>query len=114
MLYEQAQDVIEGMLISVDEPYWNSSIAMSQTYLEQFELITKNSDTPGAFSVLERVRGRTLAWVLKDRKAVPPAESAETGAARLMRTDSASERSQLLDNLVEYERRLGLERTEGR
>jgi hypothetical protein len=62
MLYEQAQDVIEGMLISVDEPYWNSSIAaaMSQTYLEQFELLTKNSDTPGAFSVLERVRGRTL------------------------------------------------------
>jgi hypothetical protein len=32
-LYEQAQDVIEGMLISVAEPYWNSSIAatMSQT-----------------------------------------------------------------------------------
>jgi hypothetical protein len=123
MLYEQAQDVIEGMLISVDEPYWNSSIAVSQTYLEQFELITKNSDTPGAFSVLERVRGRTLAWVLKDRKAVPPAESVETGAleenvaslqSRLMRTDSAPERAQLLDNLVEYQRRLGLARTEGR
>jgi hypothetical protein len=33
-LYEQAEDVIEGMLISVDEPYWNSSVvaAMSQTY----------------------------------------------------------------------------------
>jgi|GEM_PF-3913560 len=25
-LYEQAEDVIEGMLISVDEPYWNSSV----------------------------------------------------------------------------------------
>ena len=26
-LYDQAEDVIEGMLISVDEPYWNSSVA---------------------------------------------------------------------------------------
>src|SRR6201993_3201653 len=28
-LYEQAEDVIEGMLISVDEPYWKSSMAGS-------------------------------------------------------------------------------------
>ena len=72
-LYEQAEDVIEGMLISVDEPYWNSSVAaaMSETYLRHFELVTKNGDAPGAFAVLERVRGRTLAWALKDRKARP-------------------------------------------
>src|SRR5438309_8676794 len=40
-LYEQAEDVIEGMLISVDEPYWNSSVAaaMSQTYLQHFDLV---------------------------------------------------------------------------
>ena len=122
-LYEEAEDVIEGMLISVDEPYWNSSVAaaMSQTYLEHFELLTKNSDTPGAFTVLERVRGRTLTWALRDRKAFPPTESGETGAlegdvaslqSRLMQTNSAPERAQLLDNLVEYERRLGLARTE--
>jgi len=57
--------VIEGMLISVDEPYWNSSVAaaMSETYLRHFELVTKNGDAPGAFAVLERVRGRTLAWL---------------------------------------------------
>ena len=122
-LYEEAEDVIEGMLISVDEPYWNSSVAaaMSQTYLEHFELLTKNSDTPAAFTVLERIRGRTLTWALRDRKAFPPAESGETGAlegdvaslqSRLMQTNSAPERAQLLDNLVEYERRLGLARTE--
>jgi tetratricopeptide (TPR) repeat protein len=37
-LYEQAEDVIEGMLISVDEPYWNSSVvaAMSQTISAAF------------------------------------------------------------------------------
>jgi CHAT domain-containing protein len=118
-LYEQAEDVIEGMLISVDEPYWNSSVAaaMSETYLRHFELVTKNGDAPDAFAVLERVRGRTLAWALKDRKALPAAESDQTAAlegdvaglqARLMQTSSAPEREQLLDNLVEYERRLGL------
>ena len=118
-LYEQAEDVIEGMLISVDEPYWNSSVAaaMSETYLRHFELVTKNGDAPGAFAVLERVRGRTLAWALKDRKAQPATESDLTAAlegdvaslqARLMQTNGAPEREQLLDNLVEYERRLGL------
>ena len=118
-LYEQAEDVIEGMLISVDEPYWNSSVAaaMSETYLRHFELVTKNGDAPGAFAVLERVRGRTLAWALKDRKAQPATESDQTAAlegdvaglqARLMQTSSTSEREQLLDTLVEYERRLGL------
>jgi len=47
-LYEQAEDVIEGMLISVDEPYWNSSVAaaMSETYLRHFELVTRNGDAP--------------------------------------------------------------------
>jgi CHAT domain-containing protein len=118
-LYEQAEDVIEGMLISVDEPYWNSSVAaaMSETYLRHFELVTKNGGAPGAFAVLERVRGRTLARALKDRKAQPTTESDQTAAlegdvaglqARLMQTSSALEREQLLDNLVEYERRLGL------
>src|SRR6202035_3571276 len=79
-LYEQAEDVIEGMLISVDEPYWNSSVAasMSETYLQHFELVTKSGDTPGAFQVLERVRGRTLAWALEDKKVLPAAESGET------------------------------------
>ena len=122
-LYEHAEDVIEGMLISVDEPYWNSSAAaaMSETYLRHFELVAKNGAAPGAFGVLERVRGRTLAWALKDRKARPATESDQTVAlegdvaglqARLMQTNSAPEREQLLDNLVESERRLGLAWTE--
>jgi len=44
-LYEQAQDAIEGMLISVAEPYWNSSIAatMSQTRDMQVS-VGKNSE----------------------------------------------------------------------
>jgi len=71
MLYEQAQDAIEGMLISVDEPSWYSSIAMSQTYLEQFELITKNSDTSGAFSVQNVFEGELWRGFLKTEKQCP-------------------------------------------
>jgi CHAT domain-containing protein len=118
-LYEQAEDVIESMLISVDEPYWNSSVAasMSQTYLQHFELIAKSGDVPAAFHVLERVRGRTLAWALEDRTAFPTAESGQTASletdlaglqAQLMQTKSPEKREQLMDQLVEYERRLGL------
>ena len=78
-LYDQAEDVIEGMLISVDEPYWNSSVvaAQSQTYLQHFELVARGGDVPEAFRVLERVRGRTLAWALEDRKAFPTSESTD-------------------------------------
>ena len=123
-LYEQAEDVIEGMLISVNEPYWNSSVAasMSQTYLQHFELVRKSGDVPGSFRVLERVRGRTLAWALEDRKAFPTEESGQTASlesdlaglqVQLMQTNSTDERERLLDELVEYERRLGLAWTKG-
>jgi CHAT domain-containing protein len=123
-LYEQAEDVIEGMLISVNEPYWNSSVAasMSQTYLQHFELLNQSGDLPGAFRVLERVRGRTLASALEDKKALPAAESEQTLGlendvsalqTRLLQANSVTEREQLLDKLVEYERRLGLAWTRG-
>src|SRR6266481_6422766 len=108
------------MLISVDEPYWNSSVAavMSQTYLQHFELVVKNGSAPDAFRVLERVRGRTLDWALEDRSsAIQAMESGQTAAlennisnlqTRLMQTSLAVQREQLLEDLVEYERRLGL------
>lgn len=123
-LYEQAEDVIEGMLISVDEPYWNNSVAasMSQTYLQHFELLNQSGDLPVAFRVLERVRGRTLASALEDKKALPAAESEQTLGlendvsalqTRLLQANSVIEREQLLDKLIEYERRLGLAWTKG-
>lgn len=123
-LYDHAEDVIEGMLTSVDEPYWNSSVvaAQSRTYVQHFELVTRGGDVPEAFRVLERVRGRTLAWALEDRKAFPSSESEQAASletdvaglqARLMQSGSATEREQLLDKLVEYERRLGLAWTRG-
>jgi CHAT domain-containing protein len=123
-LYEHAEDVIAGMLMSVDKPYWNSSVAasMSETYLHHFELLTRQGDTSAAFRALERVRGRTLAAILEDRQVLPKPESGETAAlednvaslqTQLMRTNSPKEREQLLDRLVECERRLGLAWTQG-
>src|SRR5579884_958329 len=104
-LYEQAEDVIEGMLISVDEPYWNSSVAasMSETYLQHFDLAAKQGDVPGAFRVLERVRGRTLAWALADKKTFTATESDQTASleteiasvqVRLMKSTDGDEREQ--------------------
>jgi len=116
-LYEQAEDVIEGMLVTVDEPYWNSSLAgsKSQTYLQHFELVAKTGDASNAFRVLERVRGRTLAWALKDKKSFPNSESEQTASSetevsslqrQLMQENDSSKRQQLLDQLFEYERRI--------
>jgi len=112
-LYEQAEDVIDGML-GGDDSYWNSTIAaaMSQTYLQHFELLATRGDTTGAFRILERVRGRTLAIVLADKKATPKSGDTETAAVdgyvaniqlRIMQANSASQRQQLLDELAEYE-----------
>lgn len=123
-LYGQAEDVIEGMLISVNEPYWNSSAAgsMSDTYLHHFELLNQSADLAGAFTVLERIRGRTLVSALEDRKAMNVQESEQTATLesevatvqlRLMQTSGTSERQRLLDQLVELERRLGLSWEEG-
>ncbi len=122
-LYKHAEDVIDGML-GGDDSYWNSSIAaaMSQTYLQHFELVAKEADTAGAFQILERVRGRTLASALGDRKADPQSGSTEaatldsyvaTTQTRLMQTNSPVEREKLLDALAEYEWRLRLAWNQG-
>jgi CHAT domain-containing protein len=122
-LYKHAEDVIDGML-GADDSYWNSSIAaaMSQTYLQHFELVAKEADTAGAFQILERVRGRTLASALGDRKADPQSGSTEaatldsyvaTTQTRLMQTNSPVEREKLLDALAEYEWRLRLAWNQG-
>src|ERR1700676_2234398 len=41
-LYENAEDVIDGMLVNLHEAYWSSSLAgaMSETYLHHFDLET--------------------------------------------------------------------------
>jgi CHAT domain-containing protein len=122
-LYQNAEDVIDGMLVNLHEAYWSSSLAgaMSATYLHHFELEAKAGHLERALNVLERVRGRTAAAVLENKVSFTKNESDAVRALedsvsdlqlRLMRSESADERTGLLDQLVEYERRLEWTRTE--
>jgi CHAT domain-containing protein len=118
-LYSQAEDVIDGMLVNTSEAYWNSSLAdaMSDTYLMHFELEARSGNVGRAFSVLERVRGRTPAALLENGTSPNQNESnqvreLESDVSTLqLRLMQSTQRAALLDQLVEYERRLGLMRT---
>jgi CHAT domain-containing protein len=116
-LYESAEDVIDGMLITLHEPYWTSSLASatSETYLSHFELEAGSGSPERALHVLERIRGRTLAALLQNKVSFSSDESEQTRTLedtvselqlRLMRSEDAQERANLLDKLAESERRL--------
>jgi len=122
-LYENAEDVIDGMLINLHEAYWSSSLAgaMSETYLHHFEVEAREGNVERALDVLERVRGRTAAVLLENKVMFSKNESEDARALetevselqlRLMRSESATERADVLDQLVEYERRLEWTRTD--
>src|ERR1700756_2935778 len=124
-LYQNAEDVIDGMLVNLHEAYWSSSLAgaMGATYLHHFELEVRDGSVERALNVLERVRGRTAAAVLENKVSFTKNESDAVRALedsvsdlqlRLMRSESPEERAGLLDQLVEYERRLEWTRTERR
>src|SRR5271155_163951 len=124
-LYQNAEDIIDGMLVNLHEAYWSSSLAgaMSATYLHHFELEVRDGRVERALSVLERVRGRTAAAVLENKVSFSKNESDKVRALedgvsdlqlRLMRSENQKERAGLLDQLVEYERRLEWTRTERR
>ncbi|MHB8541210.1 MAG: CHAT domain-containing protein [Candidatus Acidiferrales bacterium] len=116
-LYEQAEDVIDGMLVNLDEAYWSSSLAgaMSKTYLHHFELLARMGKIAQALDVLERVRGRTAAALLEDKVTFSKDESPEVSALatsvsdlqlQLMRSDDPKESNRLKEQLFEYERHL--------
>jgi CHAT domain-containing protein len=122
-LYENAEDVIDGMLVNLNEAYWTSALAgaMSGTYLQHFGLEARQRNVQRAFSVLERVRGRTAAALLENKVSLNKDESADVRALedgvsdlqlRLIHSENPKERADLLDKLVEYERRLEWTRTE--
>src|SRR6267378_4220643 len=124
-LYANAEDVIDGMLVNLHEAYWSSSLAgaMSETYLKHFALEARKGKVERALNVLERVRGRTAAALLENRVTFSKIDSEDVRALeenvsnlqlRLMRSENAKERGGLLDQLVEYERRLEWTRTERR
>src|ERR1700731_4677330 len=124
-LYQNAEDIIDGMLVNLHEAYWSSSLAgaMSATYLHHFDLEARAGSVEQALNVLERVRGRTAAALLENKISFSNSESGETRSLeeslsdlqlQLMRSEDAKERTSLLDQLVEHERRLELTRTDRR
>jgi len=105
-LYENAEDVIDGMLVNLHEAYWSSALAgaMSDTYLQHFELEARQGNLDRALSVLERVRGRTAAALLENKVSFGKDESADVRALedevsnlqlRLMRSENPKERASL-------------------
>ena len=62
-LFEEAEDVLDGILINQHSFEESTARAgsMSSTYLEHFRLALQMGDIGRAFQVLERVRGRTVA-----------------------------------------------------
>jgi CHAT domain-containing protein/tetratricopeptide (TPR) repeat protein len=116
-LYQQAEDVIDKMLVNMNQPYWSSSLAgaMSETYLHHFGLALRSGDVAKAFGVLERVRGRTAAVVLENKVPMSKSESSEAQSmeakvaglqVRLLHSDDAGERTTLREQLFESERHL--------
>ena len=110
------------MLVNVNAAYWTSSLsgAMSDIYVRHFELEARRGNVERALSVLERVRGRTVAALLQNKPSSGDGKSMEVQVLedsvsdlqlRLMRSEDANERVGLLDQLMEYERRLEWTRT---
>jgi tetratricopeptide (TPR) repeat protein len=115
-LYQRAEDIIDGILIHTPGPHTESSLAgaMSSIYLDDFALAARRGDVASAFTVVERVRGRTAADRLRNHSVAtyqsPSAQMLEGQVSalqvRLMRSTEAQERNQLLDSLLEAEERL--------
>jgi CHAT domain-containing protein len=108
------------MLSSTPGPYTESTLvgAMSSVYLGDFALAAAQRDAAGAFNILERVRGRTAADMLRNHTWAPYESTSSRELegqlsrlqVRLMRSNDASERGELLDDIVEVEERLSYNR----
>ena len=117
-LYEQAEDVIDGLLVSIVSPSARTSLigAMSQIYVDHFALTVDRLNSPAkAFEVLERARGRTAVDVLTSRERIPNTGSRAQTAhereiarlqIRLMRASARDERREILEKLFEEEQGL--------
>ena len=116
-LYEEATDVVEGLLVNAPSLSAKSSFvgAMSEVYLGHFKLAAEQMrSVPAAFQVLERARGRVATDALRARS-IPGAACKPSATEReiaslqvaLMRSDDERQRKRLLDDLFAAEQRLG-------
>ncbi|MCI0628656.1 MAG: CHAT domain-containing protein, partial [Acidobacteria bacterium] len=116
-LYEEATDVVEGLLVNIPSPYAKGFLvgAMSEIYLGHFRLAVQRKDAQSAFRILERVRGRAATDFLRTvhhdtSKPAPPLGPLEKEIVglqiRLMRAKTVAERRDLLDQLYTTEAKL--------
>jgi len=117
-LYEQAEDVVDGLLVSVASPGTRTSLigAMSQIYIDHFALaVDRINDPIKALAVLERARGRTAADILRNKESIPRKSSGVQSAhereiarlqIRLMRASTPADRRQILEKLFDEEQGL--------
>lgn len=116
-LYDEAEDVIDGLFVNAPGPYSRSSFVgqASETFLGDFELAVQTNDVNRAFRTLERARGRTVEVALQNSSPSAHAESPDqsriegsisTLQVELMQSGSPHERRQLLEELEEQEQRL--------
>jgi len=116
--YEQATDVVEGIMVNVPSRDAQARLigVMSDLYAGHFRLAADRLTNPvKAYGILERARGRALADVLRtisDSDEVPSSKAAARMRTisllqtRLMRSQAASQRKQLLDELWDVERQM--------
>ncbi len=125
-VYIEAEDVVEGIMVNVPSREAQARLigVTSDIYTGHFRLVAERfADPAKAYEIIERVRGRAAADVLR---AVSPENAAGDVSAdiaakrisqlqvRLMRARAASERQLLLDQLWDAEQRTGLHGTERR
>lgn len=114
-LFDQAEDMLDDIIVHQHSFQEGTAHAgsMSATYLEHFRLEEKLGQVDGAFRVIERVRGRTVAGKLSIREQTGPRSPAiskienDIAATQLSLLQASSKsRSDVMEKLLGEERRL--------
>lgn len=118
-LYQQAADILDGMLVTTDSLRSKTTLigARSDIYVDHFNVVLNDlGDSDRALQIIERARGRTTADVLRTPRDELPESSPRRLALerevsrlqiRLMRSDDPTERKALLDQIFDVEQGLG-------
>jgi len=114
-LWEQATDIVEGLLINAPSPGVKRAMiaAMSDIYVQRFVRTAKENNVDKAFSIVERARGRSVAESLWDRASSGPSTHAGSAVEEqisalqleLMSTDTRKRREELLEQLFDAEQK---------
>jgi CHAT domain-containing protein len=109
-LYSRAEDVTQGLLVSLPSRQVESSLIamLSNVYLDHFQLVAlKLRNISKAFEILESARGRAIADQLRSGKPIERPKNPETEAAQ---HEISQLQIQLLHSTLPLERRSLLER----